>query len=174
MRNLVGSLGKYQSNLKACWGFDCLYDGSGPPDHATFWYRWLSGPNARPLYIIYGPDTLPQSVKLDLTGRGLATPEGNKAEPRRPALKNLNVSIGHYDAFPAFGQMVKVNDLDPSFVDRFMIPPTADGAPSMHKSWPQGKFLGQAITNVREAFPFPKDIHYMIARGGFLDRLSKL
>ena len=99
--------------------------------------------------------------------------EGNKAEPRRPALKNLNVSIGHYDAFPAFGQMVKVNDLDPSFVDRFMIPPAADGAPSMHKPWPQGKFLQQAITNVREAFPFPKDIHYMIARGGFLDRLSK-
>jgi hypothetical protein len=127
MRNLVGSLGQYQSNLRACWGFDCLYDGSGPPDHATFWYRWLSGPNARPLDIIYGPDTLPQSVKLDLMGRGLATPEGNKAEPPRPALKNLNVSIGHYDAFPAFGQMVKVNDLDPSFVDRFMIPPTADG-----------------------------------------------
>jgi hypothetical protein len=173
MRNLVGSLGRYQSNLKACWGFDCLYDGSGPPDHATFWYRWLSGPKARPLDIIYGPDTLPQSVKLDLMARGLATPEGNKAEPRRPALKNLNVSIGHYDAFPAFGQMVKVNDLDPSFVDRFMIPPAADGAPSMHKPWPQGKFLQQAIANVREAFPFPKDIHYMIARGGFLDRLSK-
>jgi hypothetical protein len=113
MRNLVGSLGRYQSNLKACWGFDCLYDGSGPPDHATFWYRWLSGPKARPLDIIYGPDTLPQSVKLDLMARGLTTPEGNKAEPRRPALKNLNVSIGHYDAFPAFGQMVKVNDLDP-------------------------------------------------------------
>jgi hypothetical protein len=90
----------------------------------------LSGPKARPLDIIYGADTLPQSVKLDLMARGLATPEGNKAEPRRPALKNLNVSIGHYDAFPAFGQMVKVNDLDPSFVDRFMIPPTADGAPS--------------------------------------------
>ena len=174
MRNLVGSLGKYQSNLRACWGFDCLYDGSGPPDHATFWFRWLSGPNARPLDIIYGPDTLPQSVKLDLMGRGLATPEGNKAEPRRPALKNLNVSIGHYDAFPAFGQMVKVNDLDPSFVDRFMIPPAADGAPSMHKPWPQGKFLQQAITNVREAFPFPKDIHYMIARGGFFGSVEKI
>jgi hypothetical protein len=153
MRNLVGSLGRYQSNLKACWGFDCLYDGSGPPDHATFWYRWLSGPNARPLDIIYGSDTLPQSVKPDLMGRGPVTPEGNKAEPRRPALKNLNVSIGHYDAFPAFGQMVKVNDLDPSFVDRFMIPPAADGAPSMHKPLPQGKFSNRRSRTFARRFP---------------------
>ena len=174
MRNLVGSLGKYQSNLMACWGFDCLYGASAKPDDATFWYQWLSGPNARALDIVYGPSTLPQSVKLDLMGRGLATPEGNKAEPRRPAVKNLNVSVGHYDAFPAFGQMVKVNDLDPSFVDSFMIPPTPDGAPFKHKPRPQGEFLQQAIKNVREAFPFPKDIHYMIARGGFVDRLSKL
>jgi hypothetical protein len=174
MRNLVGSLGKYQSNLKACWGFDCLYDGSGPPDHATFWYRWLSGPNARPLEIIYGPDTLPQSVKLDLMGRGLATPQGDRAEPPLPALNNLNVNIGHYDAFPAFGQMVKVNDLDPAFVDRFMIPPmpAPDWAPRQHQ--PHGQFLQQAIANVTTAFPFPKGIHYMIARGGFLSRLSKL
>ena len=174
MRNLVGSLGKYQSNLKACWGFDCLYDGSGPPDHATFWYRWLSGPNARPLEIIYGPDTLPQSVKLDLMGRGLATPQGDRAEPPLPALNNLNVNIGHYDAFPAFGQMVKVNDLDPAFVDRFMIPPmpAPDWAPRQQQ--PHGQFLQQAIANVTTAFPFPKGIHYMIARGGFLSRLSKL
>ena len=106
--------------------------------------------------------------------RGLATPEGDKAEPNRFALKNLNVRIGHYDAFPAFGQMVKVNDLDPAFVDSFMIPPTMDGAPLRHKPIQHGEFLQNAIKNVRQAFPFPKDIHYMIARGGFLDRLSKL
>jgi hypothetical protein len=174
MRNLVGSLGKYQSSLKACWGFDCLYGASAKPDDATFWYQRLSGPDAKTLEIVYGPLTLPQSVKLDLMARGLATPEGDKAEPTRSALKNLNVRIGHYDAFPAFGQMVKVNDLDPAFVDGFMIPPTMDGAPLRHKPIQHGEFLQNAIKNVRQAFPFPKDIHYMIARGGFLDRLSKL
>jgi hypothetical protein len=105
-------------------------------------------------------------------GRGLATPEGNKAEPPRPALKALNVSIGHYGAFPAFGQMVKVNDLAPSFVDSLMIPPTVGRTPFKHK--PHGEFLQQAITNVRNAIPFPEDIHYIIARDGFLDRLNKL
>jgi hypothetical protein len=174
MRNLVGNLGKYQSNLRACWGLDCLLGEDAKPDDATFWWQWLSGPNGRALDIIYGPSTLPQSVKLDLIGRGLATPKGDKAEPRRAALKNLNVSIGHYDAFPAFGQMVKVNDLDPAFVDRFMIPPTADVTLSKHKPRPDRTFLQQAIANVRREFPFPKDIHYMIARGSFLYRLSKL
>lgn len=171
MRNLVGSLGRYQSNLKACWGFDCLYGAKTQPDDATFWYQWLSGQNDTQLEIVYGPSTLPQSVKLDLMGRGLATIEGNRTQ--RPALKNLNVSLGHYDAFPAFGQMVRVNDLDPAFVDRFMIPQVADQAASSRKPQP-GEFLRQAISNVREAFPFPKDIHYMIARGGFFSRLSKL
>ncbi|MFB9269862.1 hypothetical protein ACFFWD_43225 [Bradyrhizobium erythrophlei] len=175
MRNLVGSLGKYQSNLKACWGFDCLYGARAQPDDATFWYQWLSGQNGCALEIIYGPSTLPQSVKLDLIGRGLATTDGNRAQAQRPALKNLTVSLGHYDMFPAFGQMVRVNDLDPAYVDRFMLPQVADDVPLRHKPTLQhGEFLRQAISNVREAFPFPKDIHYMIARGGFFSRLSKL
>lgn len=175
MRNLVGTLGKYQSKLSACWGFDCLYGAKAQPDDATFWYNWLSGQNACALEIVYGPSTLSQSVKLDLVGRGLATIEGNRAQPQRPALKNLNVSLGHYDAFPAFGQMVRVNDLDPAFVDRFMIPQVADQRRLTHTPTPQhGEFLQQAISNVRGAFPFPKDIHYMIARGGFFSRLSNL
>ena len=174
MRNLVGTLGKHQSSLKACWGFDCLYGARAQPDDAMFWYQW-AGQNSCELEIIYGPSTLPQSVKLDLMGRGLATTEGNKTPVQRPALKNLNVSLGHYDSFPAFGQMVRVNDLDPAFVDRFMIPQVADDAALKRRPRPQqGEFLRQAITNVRDAFPFPKDIHYMIARGGFFSRLSKL
>ena len=173
MRNLVGSLGKYQGKLTACWGFDCLYGANARPDDATFWYQWLSGQSGRALEIVYGPSTLPQSVKLDLIGRGLATTDGNQTQPQRPALKNLSVSLGHYDLFPAFGQMVRVNDLDPAFVDRFMIPQVADQP--RHKPAPQrGEFLQHAISNVRSAFPFPKDIHYMIARGGFFSRLSKL
>ncbi|AND88970.1 MULTISPECIES: hypothetical protein [Bradyrhizobium] len=175
MRNLVGNLGKYQGKLTACWGFDCLYGANARPDDATFWYQWLSGQSGRALEIVYGPSTLPQSVKLDLIGRGLATADGNQAQPQRPALKNLSVRVGHYDLFPAFGQMVRVNDLDPAYVDRFMIPQVADQPPLHHKPAPQhGEFLQGAISNVRSAFPFPKDIHYMIARGGFFSRLSKL
>ena len=175
MRILVGRLGKYQSNLTPCWGFDCLYGANARPDDATFWYQWLSAQNGRALEIVYGPSTLPQSVKLDLIGRGLATTDGDQAQPQRPALKNLTVSLGHYDLFPAFGQMVRVNDLDPAFVDRFMIPQVADQPRLGHKRAPQhGEFLQHAISNVRSAFPFPKDIHYMIARGGFFSRLSKL
>jgi hypothetical protein len=43
-----------------------------------------------------------------------------------------------------------------------------------HKPKPHGELLQNAIKNVRDAFPFPKGIHYMIARGGFLSRLAKL
>jgi hypothetical protein len=174
MRNLVGSLGKYQSNLTACWGFDCLYGAHANPDDATFWYQWLSGPNASALEIIYGPTTLPQSVKLHLMGRGLATADGNRAEPNRPAVNNLTVSIGHYDVFPAFGELVKVADLDPGYVDGFMMAAEPGGAALKHKGKPHGEFLQRAIKNVRDAFPFPNGIHYMIARGGFLSRLSRL
>ena len=174
MRNLVGSLGKYQSNLAACWGFDCLYGAHANPDDATFWYQWLSGPNASALEIIYGPSTLPQSLKLHLMGRGLATADGNRAEPSRPAVNNLSVSIGHYDVFLAFGELVKVADLDPSYVDGFMMAAEPGGAALKHKGKPHGEFLQRAIKNVRDAFPFPNGIHYMIARGGFLSRLSRL
>jgi hypothetical protein len=175
MRNLVGTLGKYQAKLTACWGFDCLYGAKARPDDATFWYQWLAGQSGPALEIVYGPSTLPQSVKLDLIGRGLAISDGNQAHPQRPALKNLRVTVGHYDQFPAFGQMVRVADLDEAFVDRFMLPQVAD-QPRLHqKPAPaSGEFLQHAISNARSAFPFPSDIHYMIARGGFFSRLSKL
>jgi hypothetical protein len=56
-----------------------------------------------------------------------------------------------------------------------MIPQVADQTGSHRKSAPpRGEFLQRAISNVRSAFPFPNDIHYMIARGGFFSRLSKL
>jgi hypothetical protein len=172
MRNLVGSLGKYQSSLTACWGFDCLYGAKSHPDDATFWYNWLSRANASTLDIIYGPSTLSQSVKLYLMGEGLATAEGNKAEPARPALNNLSVTIGHYGAFPAFGQMVKVNDLDPAYVDGVMMP--IKPGDTLKGKKPAGEFVQGAIKNMRDTIAFPSDIHYIIARDGFLSRLSKL
>jgi hypothetical protein len=175
MRNLVGSLGKYQPALKACWGFDCLYGANATPDDATFWFRWASGKDGRPLDIVFGPSTLPQSVKLNLMGRGIATPEGDRASPRRPQVDDLHVSIGHYDAYPAFGQMVKVNDLDPGFVDDVMMPPPPKGAPPRHpRKPPPGEFVQQAADNLSAKLAFPAEIHYVIARTGFLSRLSNL
>lgn len=173
MRNLVGSLGKHQSQLKACWGFDCLYGANAKPDDATFWYQWLSGQDDRALEIVYGPSTLPQSVKLDLIGRGLATTDGDRQQSQRPALKHLKVSVGHYDTFAPLGGTTRVDEFDPAFVDRFMIPQVADRPPLHDAPRPQqGEFLKHAIANVRRAFPFPEDIHYMIARGGFFKRLK--
>ena len=171
MRNIVKTLGKYEANLTACWGFDCLYSANAHPDDAIFWYQWLSRPGAPALEIVYGPSTLSQSVKLDLIGRGIATPEGNRADPPRPKLDNLRVTLGHYDVFMAFGQVVTVNDLDPAFVDEFMVPVLPSGASTAGKSKEDGDFLRQAIKNARD-FTFPEDIHYMIARGGFLSRLA--
>lgn len=171
MRNLVGSLGKYQSSLAACWGFDCLYGALIKPDDASFWYDWARGASAK-LDIVYGPSTLPQSVKLDLMARGFATADGDRAEPRRPTLANVKVTIGHASAAPAFGQMVKVNDLDRDEVDRLMVTP--GGATRRSPAKPHGEFLDEAIANVRKAVAFDADIHYIIARDAFLGRLRGL
>ena len=173
MRYLVGTLGKYQAKLKECWGFDCLYHTSTKPDpdDATFWYQWMSGKDARPLYIVYGPSTLPQSVKLDLIGRGKATPQGDKANPPGRQIADLHVSIGHYEAFPLAGQMVKVNNID-ALVDDLMIrppPPPPKGSKAPTKPM---NFVEQAATNLSANFAFVFDIHYFIAWSGFLSRLK--
>ncbi len=89
-------------------------------------------------------------------------------------LANVNVNIGHYDAFPAFGQMVKVNDLSHDDVDGIMIAPSPGGIAGRTHGKPHGEFLQQAIANVRKSVPFPQDIHYMIARNGFRGRLGSL
>jgi hypothetical protein len=47
------------------------------------------------------------------------------------------------------------------------------GVSSEKKAMESGDFLRQMIRNARD-FPFPEDIHYMIARGGFLSRLGTL
>lgn len=173
MRNIVGTLGKYQSNLTACWGFDCLYSANAHPDDAMFWYQWLGKPDAPALEIIYGPSTLPQSVKLDLIGRGIVTPEGNRAISPGPKRDKLRVTVGHYDVYMAFGQVITVNDLDPAYMDEFMTSTLPSGVSSEKKPMESGDFLRQVIRNARD-FAFPEDIHYMIARGGFSSRLRAL
>ena len=104
MRKLVGTLGKYQSRLKeGVLGIRLLVWQEDRSRRRHFWYQWVSGQGGRPLYIIYGPSTLPQSVKLYLMGRGKATSQGNKADPPRAPINNLHVTIGHYrDLFDAW------------------------------------------------------------------------
>jgi hypothetical protein len=173
MRNLVGTLGKYQANLKECWGFDCLYGARIKPDDATFWYQWAKGKDGRPLSIIYGPSTLPQSVKLDLMGRGKATPEGNKADPQGPPISNLHVSIGHYEAFPMAGQMVKINNIEALVDDLMTRPPPGRKLPTKPAKPQDGDYVKQAAENLKANFAFVDDIHYMIARAFFLSQLRK-
>lgn len=168
MRNLIGTLGKYQPKLKECWGFDCLYGA----DDATFWYNWMLGKDARPLHIVYGPSTLQQSVKLDLMGRGKATPLGNRADPPGPKISDLHISIGHYEAFPFAGQMVKVKNIDALVDDLMTRPPPGATRPTKPTKPKDGDFVKQAADNLSANFAFMDDIHYFIARTGFLSRLS--
>jgi hypothetical protein len=174
MRNLVGTLGKFQPKLKECWGFDCLYGENSVPDDATFWFQWMLGMDARPLHIVYGPSTLPQSVKLDLIGRGKATPKGNKADPPGPKISDLHVSIGHYEAFPVMGQIVNIKNID-ALVDDLMTRPPPSPPKGTRPTKPtkpkDGDFVKQAAKNLSANFAFVFDIHYFIARSGFLSRL---
>jgi hypothetical protein len=156
MRYLVGTLGKFQSKLKECWGFDCLYRQK-TVDDATFWYNWMSGKDARPLYIRFGPGTLPQSVKLDLTGRGKATPKGDKADPPGPKITDLHVTFGNYDA---------------AINDQVIAPPQP---PPKSKPTKPMNFVEQAAANFsgNVIWMEEKDLHYFIATDGFLSRLRK-
>jgi hypothetical protein len=182
MRNLVGTLGKYQPMLKECWGFDCLYRNSDPkkpssvPDDATFWYDWTSGKNGCPLYIFFGPSTVRQSVKLDLMGRGMATRAGNKADPPGPSVSDIHVQIGHYETYAFAGQTANVSSYIGSVVDDLMARPVPiRGMPPPKPPKPQdGDFVAQAAKNLSNNYIFPEDVHYFIARAFFLSRLRKV
>jgi hypothetical protein len=169
--DLVGTLGKYRPRLKECWGFDCLYHAALPNDDATKWFTWrLLGKDARPLYIFYGPSTLPQSVKLDLVARGKATFEGDRANPPRPPVGDVFVIPAHHESFPMAGQMVHVSDYISSDVDDLM-----DRAPA--KGTSPKNYVEQAIDNLKKMYIFPvfddMELHYFIAKAFFLSRLRK-
>jgi hypothetical protein len=170
MRSLVGTLGQHKAKLKECWGFDCLY-GTKAPDDATFWYERALTPDACPLYIVYGADTLPQSVKLDLWGRGIITREGNKADPPGPVVKDLHIAIGpnKTDDVSKFVSP-NVDDLM-SRLPAGRKPPAPPAKGKAPPKPPDGEFLKQAIANLSANYAFPKDIHYITARMGLLSRL---
>lgn len=159
MRNLVGTLGKHQPKLKECWGFDCLNDSVD----ATFWSQRMSGPDACPLWIFYGPSTLPQSVKLDLIGRGKADLKGNKADPPGPKIKDLHVVHSHYEAY-----LVSQAAVDEA-VDTILSRPLPTPPPPTKAK--DGDFVKEAADKMRANYAFPDDVHYFIAKYFFLTQL---
>ncbi len=78
-------------NLKACWGFDCLYGINN--EDANFWYDW-SRTSGCPLYISYGSSTIHESVKLYFMKEGLATSKGARSNPEGPTVDSIDVEIG--------------------------------------------------------------------------------
>ena len=164
MRGLVGTLGKYESRLRECWGLDCLY---GKND-ATFWY----GLGKCQTYFYFGPTTASQSVKLYLMVEGLADENGDQVTPSRPARNDIYVGIGHFDAFPVQGQMVSVGNKVNAFADQLITQRQPGAKPPMKGKSHTGEYAAQQAANLLKNFAFIPDIHYTIARKYLQERLS--
>jgi hypothetical protein len=161
MRNLVGALGRYRNNLAECWGFDCLYGQGGAIDDASFWYNWAIGGNGRPLHIYYGSSTVPQSVKLDLMGQGLATAQGALRDPEGPNVQRVNVTLGIPAGRPIY-DLMGVDDL-------------LDMPAPRRSRASKTNFVAMAANNLIKNAHWPADpmeMHYGIAREGLRERLK--
>jgi hypothetical protein len=164
MRNLVEALGRYKPNLKACWGFDCLY-GVNAKD-ADFWHDWSKSRYGRPLYISYGSSTLHESVKLYLLKEGLITKDGARSNVEVPVVDSIEVEIG----IPT-GKYVD----DVMGLEKLLLSTTPKPGQRQSES---SHFLNQAIENVRRNAGWPPtpagkwEMHYEIARAGLLKQLK--
>lgn len=164
MRYLVGSLGRYKINLKECWGFDCLYGINASPDDANFWFNWVRGGDGRPLYISFGPSTVPQSVKLFLMAGGIATEQGARREPEGPDTERIHVKLGMSDKY--------IDDL----MDLDKLLEQSTPKPKHHDPF-GNDFVSRAAGNLRKNAHWPPDnqlmdLHYRIASEGLLERLN--
>jgi hypothetical protein len=164
MRNLVEALGRYKSNLKACWGFDCLY-GINDKD-AIFWYDWSRSKYGRPLYVSFGRSTDHESIKLFLMKEGYATDKGARANPEGPIVDSIDVEIG-IPTGKLIEDVMGLNDVLQSTAPK-------PGQPQSQSS----HFLDQVIGNVRRNAGWPPtpaaswEMHYEIARAGLLKQLK--
>jgi len=163
MRNLVGALGRYKPNLKACWGFDCLY-GINDED-ANFWYDW-SRRTGCPLYISYGSSTIHESVKLYLMKEGIVTRMGARNNMDGPIVDSIDVEIG----IPT-GKYID----DVMGLDKLLLSTTPKPGQLQSQS---SDFLDRVIENVRRNAGWPAtktaswEMHYRIARDGLLNQLK--
>jgi hypothetical protein len=169
MRGLVGTLGKFGSRLRECWGFDCLYGRNANPDDAVFWFHQGTGAAACPLYVWFGDSTIPMSVKLYLMAKGMADDKGNEINPPCPSYSEIHVAAGHYDAFPMAGQMVNVGSKVDAFSESLIT--QAPGAKTKGKQL-DGAYVARAAANFDSKFAFSPGIHYTIARKYFSERLG--
>jgi hypothetical protein len=164
MRNLVGTLGRYRSNLKACWGFDCLY-GINDQD-ANFWYEWSRSKDGRPLYISFGNSTIHESIKLYLMKEGIATNRGARSNIDGPAVDSIDVEIG-IDT----GKYID----DVMGLDKLLMSTTPKPRQPQSQS---SDFLDRVVENVRRNAGWPAtnaalwEMHYEIARKGLLKKLK--
>jgi hypothetical protein len=181
MRSLVDKLGTYLPRLKECWGFDCLYGTPDKvtPDDATFWHQRASK-DPRPLYVYYGPSTLPQSVKLYLMARGKANGDGDQQVPPAAPLPNVHVSIAHYETFMASGQAVNVGSYIDATTDDLMGRAAPGAKPAKPKKPAKGDFVNQAAVNLKTNYVYPipgedgasrGELHYFISRAFLTSRI---
>jgi hypothetical protein len=68
--------------------------------------------------------------------------------------------------------MVKVKNIDALVDDLMTRPPPGATRPTKPTKPKDGDFVKQAADNLSANFAFMDDIHYFIARTGFLSRLS--
>jgi hypothetical protein len=79
MRNVVQTLGQFESSLRECVGLDCLYNDGD----AKFWFDRAKKPGTPLAYFVFGPSTRRESIKLYLMTKGRADALGNELN-RRP------------------------------------------------------------------------------------------
>jgi hypothetical protein len=84
------TLGKFETKLKECWGFDCIYEDG-----------YLSAARKTPFYIYFGSGTSGKSYDLWVNAYG--TPKTQSSKQPKPVLKNMHLA-------PAFDKPGIEND----------------------------------------------------------------
>ena len=168
MRAMVQTLGKYQTNLKQCWAFDCLYGSGLTPDTATFWHEEVK--KGFELYAFFGPSTVFPSVKLFLMSQGMTTTTEEKLDPPRGTNKSVHVTIGYDAAAQTATAGVNLDDLANAGAQREMnnTPPKL----LKDKDFLKQTYVWQMASNVARAHVYPPDAHYFIARSFFTSQLK--
>lgn len=181
MRNVVQTLGQFESSLRECIGLDCLYDDGD----AKFWFDRARKPGTPLAYFVFGPSTRRESIKLYLMAKGRADALGNELNPAAPALANLTVRPGHIPHFGYGGVTTNVTSaIDGVMDDAITTPPAAPakGKPPPAKAAAAKRFVDQAVDNFDANYFFPSfliseeqgGIHYLIAREFLRDGLSSV
>ena len=91
MRNLVGALGRYKRNLKACWGFDCLYGINN--EDAEFLVRLVEELRLPALHLLWQQHD-PRVGEAVFDEGGTCDHRGARSNPEGPTVDSIDVEIG--------------------------------------------------------------------------------